>query len=91
MWDVAAGKALRRCSHGAAVTAMAKVDDDDTVLSCGVDGQVREWRWRTGVLLRELFLNPSVHALTGLPIPLSCMSFHAPTRTLAPFSTPAHA
>eukprot|EP00966_Prymnesium_polylepis_P252068 5827411-Prymnesium_polylepis.1 len=75
VWDVGAGKALRRCSHGAAVTAMARVDEE-FILSCGVDGQVREWRWRTGSQMRELFLSPS-------GVPLSSMSFHVPTNTLA--------
>ena len=82
VWDVAAGRVMRRCSHGAAVTALARVDDE-FILSCGVDGQVREWRWRTGSQVRELFLAPNLHKMKGEIIPLSSMSFHAPTCTLA--------
>uniref|UniRef100_A0A7S4MF47 Uncharacterized protein n=1 Tax=Prymnesium polylepis TaxID=72548 RepID=A0A7S4MF47_9EUKA len=33
--------------------------------------------------MRELLLSPSIHAPTGQPIPLTAMSFHAATCTLA--------
>lgn len=46
------------------------------LLSAGRDGQVREWRWRSGACLRELLLNPS-------PVPFTAMSYHAATSSFA--------
>ena len=75
VWDAVAGRPLRRCVHGRAVTAMARVDGE-ILLSAGRDGQVREWRWRSGACLRELLLSPSM-------VPFSAMSYHAATSSFA--------
>ena len=57
------------------MTAMARVDGE-ILLSAGRDGQVREWRWRSGACLRELLLSPSM-------VPFSAMSYHAATSSFA--------
>lgn len=76
VWDIVTGKpTCRLLGHLESVTAIALVDHKPctTVLSCSLDGQVLEWRWRTGTCLRAVITKSSV---------LSALSFHAPTNTL---------
>ena len=54
VWDVAAGKALFTCGWhgGSAVTAMARVDDE-SILSCSVNGMMRCMRPHLGSIVKS--------------------------------------
>ena len=84
VWDICAQKAIRTMRASAALRALETVSDTSTsdaasaaattLLSCSLDGRVTEWDWQRGLKLRTI--------LEGLP-PLSAMSFHASSSTIA--------
>ena len=84
VWDICAQKAIRTMRAAAPVRALETISNTSTgdeapaaaatLLSCSLDGRVTEWDWQRGLKLRTI--------LEGLP-PLSAMSFHASSSTIA--------
>ena len=69
--------------HTAAIRALVLVDEN-TLLSCGHDANIIEWAWREGKPLRRLLGPDEMRPCTPrIAHPLSALSYHAQTRTLA--------